>query len=85
MEFNLAQVHEAIAAAIPDRECVAFREFCRDHLKVTERTGQRLVNAPDGLPVVKIGRRTLVHLPTADAWAKRRQVQRNPIRRGKAS
>jgi hypothetical protein len=65
-------------------ECVAFREFCRDHLKVTERTGQRLVNAPDGLPVVKIGRKTLVHLPTADAWAKRRQVQRNPIRRGKA-
>ena len=65
-------------------ECVAFREFCRDHLKVTERTGQRLVNAPDGLPVVRIGRKTLVHLPTADAWAKRRQVQRNPIRRGKA-
>jgi hypothetical protein len=66
-------------------ECVAFREFCRDHLKVTERTGQRLVNAPDGLPVVKIGRKTLVHLPTADGWAKRRQVQRNPIRRSRAS
>jgi hypothetical protein len=65
-------------------ECVPFAEFCREFLKVTERTGQRLANEPDGLPLVKIGRKALVHLPTADAWAKRRQVQRNPIRRGKA-
>ena len=26
MEFNLAQVHEAVAAAIPDRECIVWRD-----------------------------------------------------------
>jgi hypothetical protein len=66
-------------------ECIEFSEFCNGHLKVTTRTGQRLVNEPDGLLIVKIGRKSLVHLPTADAWAKRRLVQRNPIRRGRAA
>lgn len=66
-------------------ECLPLAEFCRDFLKVTERTGQRLMNEPDGLPVVKIGRKVLVHVPTADAWAKSRQTQRNPIRRGRAA
>jgi 3-oxocholest-4-en-26-oate---CoA ligase len=26
MEFNLAQVHEAVEAAVPDRECIVFRD-----------------------------------------------------------
>ena len=35
MEFNLAQVHEAVAAAIPDRECIVWRDrrltYARGH------------------------------------------------------
>ncbi len=62
-------------------ECVPFAEFCRDYLKVSDRTGQRLVNQPDGLPIVEIGRKHLVHVPTGDAWAKARMRQRNPVRR----
>src|SRR6476620_10949142 len=44
MEFNLAQVHEAIAAAIPDRECIVFRDRRLTWQQVTERT-RRLTNA----------------------------------------
>jgi hypothetical protein len=63
-------------------ECDRFDEFCLNRLKVTPRTGRRWVNQPDGLPIVKLGRQTLVHVPTADEWVRRRQVQRNPVRRG---
>ena len=43
MEFNLAQVHEAIAEAIPDRECIVFRDRRLTWKDVTERT-RRLAN-----------------------------------------
>jgi len=43
MEFNLAQVHEAIAAAIPDRECIVFRDRRLTWADVNERT-RRLAN-----------------------------------------
>ena len=62
-------------------ECVPFGVYCRDYLRSSERTGQRLVNQPNGLPVVELGRKILVHLPTADAWVKSRMRQRNPVRR----
>src|SRR6476661_6886268 len=47
MEFNLAQVHEAIAAAIPDKECIVFRDRRLTWREVTERT-RRLANVLDG-------------------------------------
>jgi fatty-acyl-CoA synthase len=43
MEFNLAQVHEAVAAAVPDRECVVWRDRRLTYADVTERT-RRLAN-----------------------------------------
>ncbi|MBW2413740.1 MAG: acyl-CoA synthetase [Deltaproteobacteria bacterium] len=43
MEFNLAQLHEAIAEAIPDRECIIFRDRRLSWADVTERT-RRLAN-----------------------------------------
>jgi 3-oxocholest-4-en-26-oate---CoA ligase len=43
MEFNLAQVHEAIAEAIPDRECIVFRDRRLTWRDVTDRT-RRLAN-----------------------------------------
>src|SRR4051812_34002574 len=47
MEFNLAQVHEAIAEAIPDRECIVFRDRRLTWSDVTERT-RRLANVLAG-------------------------------------
>src|SRR3954453_5686495 len=47
MEFNLAQVHEAIAEAIPDRECIVFRDRRLTWRDVTERT-RRLANVLAG-------------------------------------
>ena len=43
MEFNLAQVHEAIAAVIPDRECIVFRDRRLTWADVNDRT-RRLAN-----------------------------------------
>src|SRR5947209_20634583 len=43
MEFNLAQVHEAIAEAIPDKECIVFRDRRLSWREVSERT-RRLAN-----------------------------------------
>ncbi|HEX4821466.1 MAG TPA: acyl-CoA synthetase [Acidimicrobiales bacterium] len=40
MEFNLAQVHEAIAEAIPDKECIVFRDRRLTWKDVTDRTRQ---------------------------------------------
>ena len=37
-EFNLAAVHEAIAAAVPDRECIVFRDRRLTYAEVTDRT-----------------------------------------------
>jgi fatty-acyl-CoA synthase len=47
MEFNLAQVHEAIAEAIPDKECIVFRDRRLTWRQVTERT-RRLANVLSG-------------------------------------
>ncbi len=44
MEFNIAQVHEAIAAAIGDRECIVHRDRRLTFSQVTERT-RRFANA----------------------------------------
>jgi len=43
MDFNLAQVHEAIAAAVPDRECIVWRDRRLTYAEVTDRT-RRLAN-----------------------------------------
>ena len=43
MEFNLAQAHEAIAEAMPDRECVIHRDQRFSWADVTDRT-RRLAN-----------------------------------------
>ncbi|HEX2383301.1 MAG TPA: acyl-CoA synthetase [Acidimicrobiales bacterium] len=47
MEFNLAQVHEAIGEAIPDKECIVFRDRRLTWREVTERT-RRLANVLSG-------------------------------------
>ena len=43
MEFNLADVHEAVAAAFPDNECIIYRDRRLSYAQVTERT-RRLAN-----------------------------------------
>ena len=43
MELNLALIHEAIAAAVPDRECIVWRDRRLTWATVTERT-RRLAN-----------------------------------------
>src|SRR3546814_137516 len=43
MEFNLAQVHEAVAAAVPDREAIVWRDRRLTYADVTDRT-RRLAN-----------------------------------------
>ena len=44
MEFNLAQVHEAVESAVPDRECIVFRDRRLSYAEVGDRT-RRLANA----------------------------------------
>ncbi len=43
MEFNLAQVQEAVAAVVPDRECIVWRDRRLTYADVTDRT-RRLAN-----------------------------------------
>jgi acyl-CoA synthetase (AMP-forming)/AMP-acid ligase II len=43
MEFNLADIHEAVAATCPDRECIVWRDRRLTYGDVTERT-RRLAN-----------------------------------------
>ncbi len=38
MEYNLAQVHEAVSAAISDRECIVWRDRRLTYADVTDRT-----------------------------------------------
>ena len=45
MEFNLAALHEAIAATIPERECIVFRDRRLSWADVTDRT-RRLAALP---------------------------------------
>jgi len=42
-DFNLAAVHEAVSAAIPDRECLVWRDRRLSYAEVTDRT-RRLAN-----------------------------------------
>jgi len=42
-EFNLAQVHDAVAAAVPDRECIVWRDRRLTYRDVAERSN-RLAN-----------------------------------------
>ena len=44
MEFNLAQVHEAVEAAVPDRECIVFGDRRLSYRDVGDRT-RALANA----------------------------------------
>ncbi len=44
MEFNLAQVHEAVERAVPDRDCIVIGELRLSYAQVGERT-RRLANA----------------------------------------
>ena len=37
-EFNLGQVHEAVAAVVPDRECIVWRDRRYTYADITERT-----------------------------------------------
>ena len=43
MEYNLAQVHDAVAAAVPDRECVVWGDRRLTYAQVAERS-RRLAN-----------------------------------------
>ena len=43
MEYNLAQVHDAVAAAVPDRECIVWRDRRLTYAQVADRT-RRLAN-----------------------------------------
>ncbi|MGB6059918.1 MAG: acyl-CoA synthetase [Microthrixaceae bacterium] len=43
MEFNLAQVHETVERAVPDRECIVFRDRRLSYREVGDRT-RRLAN-----------------------------------------
>jgi 3-oxocholest-4-en-26-oate---CoA ligase len=43
MEFNLAQVHDAVSAAVPDRECIVWRDRRLTYGQVADRTN-RLAN-----------------------------------------
>jgi 3-oxocholest-4-en-26-oate---CoA ligase len=43
MEFNLADIHEAVAATCPDRECILWRDRRLTYGEVTDRT-RRLAN-----------------------------------------
>lgn len=43
MEFNLAEIHEAVSASNPDRECLVWRDRRFSYGQVTERT-RRLAN-----------------------------------------
>jgi fatty-acyl-CoA synthase len=43
MDFNIAQMHEAVAEVVPDRECFVFRDRRLSYSEVTERT-RRLAN-----------------------------------------
>ena len=43
MEFNFAEIQEAIAGAIPDREAFVFRDRRLTHAQINDRT-RRLAN-----------------------------------------
>ncbi len=85
MDLNLATAHEAIAAAIPDRECIVFRDKRFTWAEVTDRT-RRLANAllarglgavveREGLAGHESGQDHLAHLP----------LQRQRVPRGACS
>jgi len=59
VEFNLASVHEAVAGANPDRECIVWRDRRLTYASVTERS-RRLANVLAGAGLgVRAGRTEL--------------------------
>jgi hypothetical protein len=54
--------------------------FARREVKRHPRTVRRWLTQPDGLPYVRLGSRTLIHIPTAKAWLLSRMRQPNPRR-----
>jgi hypothetical protein len=46
-----------------------------------ERTVRNWTNEPNGLPFVKLGKRRLIHIPTAREWLLKKLRQPNPVRR----
>jgi hypothetical protein len=45
------------------------------------RTVRRWFNQPNGLPHTRMGRRVLIHVPTAREWLLKQLRHRNPRRR----
>ena len=86
MEFNLARVHEAIAAAIPDRECIVFRDRRLSWADVTDRT-RRLANVlgDAGSALAQKGGRTrrprITRRPSRHLLLQRQRVPRGDDRR----
>jgi hypothetical protein len=58
--LNLAALHEAIAAAIPERECLVFRERRLDWAAVSDRT-RRLADVPGATAELARARRAANH------------------------
>ena len=56
--------------------------FDQDTLSVdidlSSRTIDRLIDQPDGLPVVRLGRRKLFNIESVRKWLAQREAQRNP-------
>jgi hypothetical protein len=49
-----------------------------EEIERDERTVERWMAEPDGLPYTWMGNRRLIHIPTAREWLMRRMRQRNP-------
>ena len=62
-ELNLAAVHEAIAAAVPDRECLVWRDRRLTWADVTDRS-RRLAGGPARRP----GSAAIGRSPTCEGW-----------------
>lgn len=54
--------------------------FAEEDAKRHPRTVRRWMDAPDGLPYVRMGNRLMIYIPTAREWLLRRVKQRNPRR-----
>jgi hypothetical protein len=70
-------VPEAVMSNTILDEYVDVAEVAADFEKC-ERTILRWMDAPDGLPYLKIGNKRLVHVPTARAWLLGRMKTPNP-------
>lgn len=62
-------------------DCLTLSEIA-DQFNVTVRTIERYMNLPNGLPAVRIGRRTYFKRASVKAWIAGREVTRNQRRSG---